>query len=231
MTNFAIVPSAGQGKRMGSDLPKQYLSLGEIPVLQHTLTRLDRTQLFDTIILAAQANDGRAQAIASLFPKVSLACGGTERILTVRNALLELQDKASPDDWVFVHDAARPCVRVEDIHRLYQAIKDDPVGGLLALPMRDTIKQAADHRSVKTVDRSDLWQALTPQAFRYGVLTKAIHHALEHKLPVTDEASAVEALGYQPILVEGSSDNLKITYAQDLSLARTLLKHQEETCG
>lgn len=219
---WAIVPAAGVGKRMGQSLPKQYMNLNGMPVLQHTLSRLTETQLFENIVLGSQPNDGRAHAIASLFPDVILAAGGSERFLTVRNALSELADKASENDWVFVHDAVRPCIRPKDIIKLYQAIEHDPVGGLLALPIRDTIKQSQAGRAVKTIDRDVLWQAQTPQAFRYGLLVEAVNHAIKEHLPITDEASAVEAMGYQPLLVEGSSDNLKITYPEDLTIAEAI---------
>jgi 2-C-methyl-D-erythritol 4-phosphate cytidylyltransferase len=229
--SWAIVPAAGIGKRMGSFVPKQYAQLSGKSVLEHTLQRLTDTELFEDIVLASQPNDGRAQAIASLFKNVILACGGSERMLTVRNALSELENKAAPDDWVFIHDAARPCVRVEDIHRLHQAIQQDPIGGLLALPMRDTVKLSDTGRSKQTVDRSVLWQALTPQAFRYEILVKAIHQAIAQRLPITDDASALEHLGHQPLLVEGASDNLKITFPEDILLAQTILQIQEKSCA
>jgi 2-C-methyl-D-erythritol 4-phosphate cytidylyltransferase len=216
---------------MGSSLPKQYAELLGKSVLEHTLQRLTDTQLFEGIILVAQPNDGRANAIASLFKNVTLACGGSERLLTVRNALSELSDKAAPDDWVFIHDAARPCVRVNDIHRLHQAIQHDPIGGLLAVPMRDTVKLSENGRSTKTVDRSALWQALTPQAFRYGILVEAINQAVSKRSLITDDASALELLGHAPLLVEGASDNLKITFPEDMLLAQTLLQAQDESCA
>lgn len=219
---WGIVPAAGSSKRMPAGVPKQYLDLKGASVLEHVLRKLTDTQLFETIVIATQPNDGRAQAIASLFPNIILAAGGSERVLSVRNALLELSCRAAPDDWVFVHDAARPCVRVADILKLYHAIENDSVGGLLAIPMRDTVKQANGGRATHTVDRSVLWQAQTPQAFRYGLLVEAINHAINHQLPITDEASAIETIGHQPILVEGSSDNLKITFQQDLLLAEAL---------
>jgi 2-C-methyl-D-erythritol 4-phosphate cytidylyltransferase len=216
---------------MGSSLPKQYAELLGKSVLEHTLQRLTDTQIFENIILAAQPNDGRANAIASLFKNVTLACGGFERVLTVRNALSELSDKAAPGDWVFIHDAARPCVRVNDIHRLHQAIQRDPIGGLLAVPMRDTVKLSENGRSIKTIDRSVLWQALTPQAFRYGILVEAINQAIAERSPITDDASALELLGHAPLLVEGTSDNLKITFPEDMLLAQTILQAQDESCA
>jgi 2-C-methyl-D-erythritol 4-phosphate cytidylyltransferase len=231
MNNWAIVASAGKGKRMGGGIPKQYQSLAGEPVLQHTLKKLTQTQLFAGIVLAAQPNDGRAQALSTLFKDIIPACGGAERIHTVRNALAALEGRAAPEDWVFVHDAARPCVRPEDILRLHAAIQDHPVGGLLALPMRDTVKWAEGGHAVKTADRSVLWQALTPQAFRYGLLREAITNAITLGLAVTDEASALEAQGHAALLVEGSSDNLKITYPQDLFLAEKILEQQESTCA
>jgi len=229
--NWAIIPAAGIGKRMNAHLPKQYMELAGRSVLEHSISCLSKTQLFTGIILAAKPNDGRANAIASLFKNIIPACGGLERVHTVRNALSELEGKASPNDWVFVHDAVRPCVRPEDIIRLHQAIQDHPVGGLLALPMRDTVKLAEAGHAVKTIDRTDLWQAQTPQAFRYGLLAEAINQAIANHLPITDEASALELLGHAPLLVEGSSDNLKITFAEDLLTAEHILKQRETACA
>jgi 2-C-methyl-D-erythritol 4-phosphate cytidylyltransferase len=229
--NWAIIPAAGIGKRMNAHLPKQYMSLNDLPVLQHTLQALTNTNLFTGIVLAAKPNDGRANAIASLFKNIIPACGGLERVHTVRNALAELADKASPNDWVFVHDAVRPCVRPEDIIRLHQAIQDHPVGGLLALPMRDTVKLANAGHAKETLDRSALWQAQTPQAFRYGLLVEAINQAIANNSAITDEASALELLGHAPLLVEGSSDNLKITFAEDLLYAEHILKQRETACA
>jgi 2-C-methyl-D-erythritol 4-phosphate cytidylyltransferase len=228
---WAIVPAAGIGKRMNTALPKQYLPLNDLPVLQHTLQSLTNTHLFSAIVLAAKPGDGRAHAIASLFKNIIPACGGFERAHTVRNALAELADRASPEDWVFVHDAARPCVRPEDILRLHQAIQDHPVGGLLAIPLRDTLKHAESGHAARTLDRNTLWQAQTPQAFRYGLLVEAIQHALANNIPITDESSALELMGHAPLLVEGSSDNFKITFAEDLLYAEHILKQRETTCA
>lgn len=229
--SWAIVPAAGQGKRMGVSLPKQYADLLGQPVLQRTLQRLVDTHLFDGIVLAAKPNDGRANAIASLFDSIIPACGGAERVLTVRNALSELADKASEHDWVFIHDAARPCVRVQDILNLHAAIQSEPAGGLLALPMRDTVKLSENQHATTTIDRSALWQALTPQAFRYGLLVEALNQAIHKGLTVTDDASAIELMGYTPLLVPGSSDNLKITFPEDMVLAENIIRTQEQSCG
>jgi 2-C-methyl-D-erythritol 4-phosphate cytidylyltransferase len=229
--SWAIIPAAGIGKRMNAHLPKQYMTLNDLPVLQHTLLALTKTNLFTGIVLAAKPGDGRANAIASLFKNIIPACGGFERVHSVRNALAELNGRASPDDWVFVHDAVRPCVRPEDIIRLHQAIQDHAVGGLLGLPVRDTMKQAEAGHAIKTLDRSELWQAQTPQAFRYGLLVDAINQALANNSVITDEAQALELVGHAPLLVEGSSDNIKITYSEDLTHAEHILNQRETACA
>jgi 2-C-methyl-D-erythritol 4-phosphate cytidylyltransferase len=150
--------------------------------------------------------------------------GGAERGQSVRNGLEALREWAGPDDWVLVHDAVRPCLCTEDLDRLLAELDDDPVGGLLAVPVRDTLKQAdATGRVATTVDRAQLWHALTPQMFRLGLLCDALQSALARGLRVTDEAAAMEAAGFSPRLVEGRADNVKITRPEDLALAEFYL--------
>jgi 2-C-methyl-D-erythritol 4-phosphate cytidylyltransferase len=158
---------------------------------------------------------------------VLTAPGGVERAESVANALTVLRERAADGDWVLVHDAARPCVRREDLVKLIAELRDDPVGGLLAVPVRDTMKQAdAEQRCAATVDRSRLWHALTPQMFRLGALRAALRAALAAGVTVTDDASAMERVGLRPRLVEGHADNLKITRPEDLALAEFHLRQQ-----
>ncbi|MEN9429918.1 MAG: 2-C-methyl-D-erythritol 4-phosphate cytidylyltransferase, partial [Pseudomonadota bacterium] len=153
---------------------------------------------------------------------------GVERSDSVLAGLNAIRDKAQDDDWVLVHDVARPCVRLSDIRLLIDTLSDDEVGGLLANQVRDTIKQTAvnNFRVSSTIPRNHLWKALTPQMFRFGLLHQALTRAKRYKVSVTDESSAIEALGYQPMLVLGAYDNLKITYPEDLALADYLLRQQ-----
>ncbi len=226
---WCIVPAAGIGSRMGAEIPKQYLTLGRRTVLEHTLTALDSLDTLAGIVVAIAADDRHwPQLKPQLNTKLMTAAGGAERAASVLSALALLRGQAADTDWVLVHDAARPCVRAADLDRLIQAVQDDPVGGLLAIPVRDTMKQATgESRSATTVDRSRLWHALTPQMFRFGALQTALTAALAAGVAVTDEASAMEHAGLQPRLVEGHADNLKITRPEDLALAEFYLRQQE----
>lgn len=225
---WAVVPAAGIGRRMGGDIPKQYLRLGARTVLEHTLAALAGIDRLAAIVVALAGDDSYWPGLS---PRVDCplftAPGGTERAASVLSALDRLRDHAGEDDWVLVHDAARPCVRNEDLVRLIAELGDDPVGGLLAVPVRDTMKQAdGECRCAATVDRSRLWHALTPQMFRLGVLRKALREAHAAGAAVTDDASALELMGLRPRLVEGHADNLKITRPEDLALAEFYLRQQ-----
>ena len=179
-------------------------------------------------MVALAENDSYWPSLTPDLPcRLFAAPGGTERAESVLHALDVLRLHAADDDWVLVHDAARPCVRAQDLQTLVAALYDDPVGGLLAVPVRDTMKQATDdRRCAGTVDRSRLWHALTPQMFRLGLLHTALHTAQAADVTVTDEASALEYAGYWPRLVEGHADNLKITRPEDLPLAEFYLRQQ-----
>jgi 2-C-methyl-D-erythritol 4-phosphate cytidylyltransferase len=224
---WAVVPAAGVGQRMGSAIPKQYLPLVGRPVIVHTLETLLRYPPLAGVVVAIGADDGWWPAMAIEIDSAKLlrvVTGGVERGQSVLNGLEALREWASPDDWVLVHDAARPCLSTEDLDRLLAELDADPVGGLLAVPVRDTLKQAdAAGRVTTTVDRSRLWHALTPQMFRLGLLRDALRDALARGLTVTDEAAAMEAAGFAPRLIEGRADNLKITRPEDLALAEFYL--------
>ncbi len=227
---WAMVPAAGTGKRMGSVVPKQYLPLLGRPVIAHTLATLLQHPRIEGVVVAVDAKDEWWPAVATSLdtakPLLSVS-GGTERCYSVLSGLETLRERALPSDWVLVHDAARPCLALEDLDRLLTDLADDPVGGLLAVPVRDTLKQAdSAGRVAATVDRSRLWHALTPQMFRLGMLHDALRAALARGLLVTDEAAAMEAAGFTPRLVEGRADNLKITRPEDLALAEFFLTHR-----
>lgn len=224
----AIVPAAGIGLRMATDRPKQYLSLCGTPVLRHTLEKLHAINEIDTILLMLRRGDPwfSGELVAGL-DRVRIVEGGAERCDSVRLGLEAMQAEARVGDWVLVHDAVRPCITHADILSLLEALCDDPVGGLLASPVRETLKRVDAAGQVReTVDRSGIWAAATPQLFRYGLLLDALSSAARTDLAITDEAAAIEWAGYSPRVVEGSPDNLKITHPADLVLAERILEIQ-----
>ncbi len=233
MKYWAVVPAAGSGTRMRAHLPKQYLPLHGKTVIEHTLNRLCAHPAISGIVLALAENDQYWDSLGWICKKTCLrVAGGAERCHTVLNALDALETVASPQDWVLVHDAARPCVRSEDIDRLIGEVKSHPVGGLLGVPVRDTMKRSDSAGCVQaTLDRNSLWHALTPQMFRFELLCSALRRALEKGTLVTDESMALELLGMAPRLVEGHADNIKITRSEDLALAEFFMREQERVIG
>ncbi len=225
---WAVVPAAGIGRRMGSEIPKQYLPLNGRPVIEHTLETLLACQRLDGVYVAISPEDEWwGDTSVATDPKIVRVNGGAERCHSVLNALRLLQQTAAPEDWVLVHDAARPCLRSEDLNRLVDALQNHPVGGLLGVPVRDTMKRIRDGLKVtETVSREDLWHAYTPQMFRLGALQKALDDSLSKGIAVTDDASAMELVGEKPLMVEGHDDNIKITRPEDLSLAAFYLNQQ-----
>ncbi|MFV3403379.1 MULTISPECIES: 2-C-methyl-D-erythritol 4-phosphate cytidylyltransferase [Pseudomonas] len=220
---WAVIPAAGVGARMAADRPKQYLPLGEQTLLEHSLDCfLDHPALKGVVVSIADDDPYWPGLRLASDPRIQRAPGGRERADSVLNALLLLHAQgAADDDWVLVHDAARPNLARSDLDRLLVELADDPVGGLLAVPARDTLKRAgADGRVSATVDRSTIWQAYTPQMFRLGMLHRALAECLVSEVAVTDESSAIEWAGYAPRLVEGRSDNLKVTRPEDLEWLR-----------
>lgn len=221
---FAVVPAAGVGKRMQADRPKQYLPLGAQTVIEQTLTRLLQAQVFRAIAVAISAEDPYWPTLPlSNHPLILTAPGGKERADSVLSALNFIENQADIDDWVLVHDAARPCLTTSDIHKLIAALKNETTGGILAVPSHDTLKQVADGQIQQTLDRRSVWRALTPQMFRYGVLKQALERT-QGNPAITDEASALEWLSLPVRIVEGRADNLKITQPDDLALARFYLE-------
>jgi 2-C-methyl-D-erythritol 4-phosphate cytidylyltransferase len=216
---WGVIPAAGVGARMAASLPKQHLEVMGKTVLQHSLDALLAVNAVDSVVVALGANDPRAQALRAQ-PRVHLAVGGARRADSVLAALRALQKIAQRDDWVLVHDGARPCLSPADGERLVATVLASGTGGLLAEPVVDTIKRVAvDGRVLETVDRSELWRAQTPQMFRLGELTDALERALLAGAVITDEASAMEWAGYPVMVVPGSSRNLKVTLPEDLALA------------
>ncbi|MDP2903222.1 MAG: 2-C-methyl-D-erythritol 4-phosphate cytidylyltransferase [Methylovulum sp.] len=225
-TCWAVVPAAGAGKRMNADRPKQYLELAGKTVIEHTLSHLLQANVFAAISVAISAEDGYWPELElSTHSNIITAAGGKERADSVLSALTAIRAKASDDDWVLVHDAARPCITSADIHQLIDTLYQDKVGGILALPSHDTLKNVQGGAIVGTLDRNHIWRALTPQMFRYGLLKAALEAAVGNPA-VTDEASAMELQGLQPKIVEGRPDNIKITRPEDLALAQFYLEQQ-----
>lgn len=226
---WAVIPAAGVGRRMGAGKPKQYLRLLNRTILEHSLIPFCEHPLIKGIAVVVAEDDDDWQTLAvSGHARIMRAPGGEERCHSVLNGLERLAEFADTDDWVLVHDAARPCVTVADIDLLIAGVREHPVGGILALPVRDTVKQAGeDHEIRATLNRERLWRALTPQMFRLGLLKECVAAAAGDDLLVTDEAQALENKGYTPRIVPGGSHNIKVAKAEDLALAEFYLKNQE----
>lgn len=229
---WAIVPAAGIGKRMQSDIPKQYLLLNNRPVIEYTVNALLQNENISGLVIALQADDVYWPDINIKSQKPVLrTTGGKERADSVLNALKELFNHELFDaasDWVMVHDAVRPCLRQQDIYKLVVEVGKDGNGGLLALPVRDTMKRQGLNATVSaTVERENLWHALTPQYFPAASLKNALQKAQQEGLAITDESSAMEFAGFSPKLVHGHEDNIKITRPGDLRLACLYLQSQE----
>lgn len=219
---WAVVPAAGSGSRMQSQTPKQYLQLGGRTVLSHTLRRLLECDYIDGVVVALSSDDKYWSSIEeSDDPRVISVTGGQSRAESVLAALNKLKTIAHKNDYVLVHDAARPCLRADDLLKLIHAVaQPDVIGGILAVPAHDTMKRSNASGVIEsTVSREHLWHAQTPQCFRLGLLQSALEQGVQSGIDITDEASAFEAQGLQPLLVEGRSDNIKITRPADLALA------------
>ena len=223
---YALLPAAGSGSRMGVPMPKQYLEIAGRPLLYHALSALARHPRIEQTFVVLAPGDARfpAGGWRELGAKVTpLYCGGETRAASVFNGLLAARDAIAGADWVLVHDAARPCLGREELDRLFGELESDETGGLLAVPVADTLKRAnRDARVAGTEPRDNLWLAQTPQMFRYRVLVEALRAA--DPAVVTDEARAIEALGLKPRLVMGDTRNIKVTYSEDLVLAELILR-------
>ncbi len=225
---WAIVPAAGIGARMLADRPKQYLLLDGKTVIEQTLHRLASHPRITGLIVAIAKHDPYWQSMSlPLNCPIHVVEGGSERADSVFNALQYLSTLSAENPWVLVHDAARPCVRHQDIDKMLVELMIHDVGGILGIPVTDTVKRINDqHEITDTVCRQGLWRASTPQMFRLQLLKEALEHAKQQQFMVTDEASAMELAGLKPLMVEGHSDNIKITVPQDLALASLFLQLQ-----
>ena len=222
---WCIVPAAGSGRRFGADIPKQYLPLGGKPLIECTLERLAACREIAGLMVVLADGDTYWPGISSVRGKpVRTATGAAERSGSVLSGLRALPPEVDADDFVLVHDAARPCISADDVAML--VARGIPAGGgLLAAPVRDTLKRGnAERRVAATESREALWRALTPQLFRRGELTRALEQAEADGVAITDEAMAMERAGHRPLLVEGAEDNIKVTTAADLALAVFLLR-------
>jgi len=240
MRYWFIVPAAGSGSRFGSERPKQYAPLAGSTVIENTLERLLELDV-QALVLAVNPDDSYWQSLEiSKHPKIRTCAGGAERADSVYLALQSIAGEAQESDWVLVHDVARPCVRVADIRLLIETLAGHPVGGLLATPVSATLKRVGSSHHpaatmmntagavIETVSREHLWAAATPQMFRYGLLVKALQGCRDAGISPTDEAGAIECLGLQAEIIEGHSDNLKITHGADLALAEAILAYQQQ---
>lgn len=227
---FALIPAAGSGSRMSSLLPKQYLPIAGKPMIYHAIKTLYLNQEINFILVVLAPDDQKWSTYdwSEFSDKlIVLPCGGATRAESVLNGLkaAHTQHEINADDWILVHDGARPCLTSTQLNKMIQTLKHDEVGGLLAIPVADTLKRCHDQNKVVcTESREDLWQAQTPQMFRHNLLTKALNQTDPTK--ITDDASAIEALGLQPKLITSDAYNFKVTYPQDLALAELILKQR-----
>jgi 2-C-methyl-D-erythritol 4-phosphate cytidylyltransferase len=224
---FAMVLAAGQGTRIGDAVPKQYIPIAGKPMMFHSIEALAAVARIERlfVVLAPLDRHWGAYDWSALPDKIeAVFCGGARRSESVRNTLRFIEPRVAKDDWVLVHDAARPCIQTELVEQFLDEIGDDPVGGLLAMPLADTLKSADENQRVAaTIPRFKLWRAQTPQMFRYDLLRRG----LEKKPEATDESEAVEAIGYSaPRLAQGENSNVKVTFAEDLQIAEMILQAQ-----
>ena len=225
---WAIVPAAGRGSRFGGEVPKQYLAAAGRPLLEHALRALLAHPVVKGVVVALAADDARWPGWETLEGKPVRTCtGGDERAASVLAGLAALPEGVRADDFVLVHDAARPNLAFDDLEQLLARGRGDPVGAILATPVRDTLKRAGDDGGIDgTEPRERLWRALTPQLFRRFQLTRALEAARDAGLAVTDESMAMERQGHRPLLVEGREDNLKVTTPADLALFEFILSRR-----
>lgn len=228
MARWGLIPAAGIGKRMGSAIPKQYLKLHDREVLAWTLEAIQRSGELSAVVLVLNPDDQYfAGHLAREFPEVICVSGGNERLNSVARGLDKIAELGKDEDWVLVHDAVRPCVRKEDISKLIAELAGHETGGILASPVRDTLKHSDANGQVReTLPRELYWLAATPQMFRLHKLRAAIRALEEKNAIATDEAAAIEQMGWPVQLVAGRSDNIKITAPEDLPLAEFLLREQ-----
>lgn len=218
---WVVIPAAGTGRRMQSKTPKQYIKINGQMIIEQTLSIFTKHPLIQKVIVVLHADGTEWSAINAQHPeKIATTVGGERRADSVMQGLQYLQPHAATNDWVLVHDAARPFLSADVLDRFIESVADHPVGGLLAMPVTDTVKKVdADHGVCETIPREGLWAAQTPQMFRYGLLFDAMEQALKSNTPITDESGAIELIGERPLVVEGDKRNIKITTQSDLERA------------
>ncbi|MFK7794414.1 MAG: 2-C-methyl-D-erythritol 4-phosphate cytidylyltransferase [Gammaproteobacteria bacterium] len=227
---WAVIPAAGIGERVSSTIPKQYLQIAGKTILQHAITPFVGNSHIAGITVALHPEDTHFSTLDMTIAardKLHTVIGGATRAQSVLNALNSFEAQLDKDDFVLVHDAARPCLTNNDLDLLIDACLAHEVGGIIGSRVVDTIKYVENNNIVDTLDRENIWRAYTPQMFRFGILKSAIQKAFENNVCITDEASAIEYIGYQPCMVDGDARNIKVTTEQDISLAEMFL--QEET--
>lgn len=223
---WGVIPAAGIGRRMGVEVPKQYLRIAGRTLLEHAAAALLAADDLQRLVIAHHPDD----SILSTLPlavnsRVQLVVGGDERAVSVLAAMEVLTDLAADDDWVMVHDAARPCIHPSVVQMMLEELADHVVGGILAQPLSDTVKQADATGSIEnTLPRERLWRAQTPQVFRYRALLDALRKSSQRGIFATDEAMAMERMGHRPRLIEGPASNIKVTFPEDLTLAAWYLE-------
>ena len=223
---WVVIPAAGIGRRMGGDIPKQYVSVNGKTIVEHTIDNFIGRKEIENICIAISESDKHWPTLPiSKNKKMITTIGGSERYESVYNGLCALKDKANDDDWVLVHDAVRPCLKKSIIDRLITGISSNDVGGILALPCFETMKKVNNNRHIEeTINREIIWRAQTPQVFKYKKLLLAIEKAINENIHITDEAMAMELLNYKPIVIMGDEKNIKITHQTDLKHLELFLK-------
>ncbi len=229
-TFWVVIPAAGIGLRMMASVPKQYLELNGKTLLAHCVQKFLDYSRIEKIVVALHEDDLHWSSLTFAdAAKLMTTVGGRSRAESVFQGLELLRDLAKPQDWVIVHDAVRPCISFRDIDRLIYGLKDHPVGGLLGVPVADTLKKIDDQYNIcETLNREKIWRAQTPQMFRYALLHTALQAALTKRQHITDESCAVELLGEQPLMIQGDPRNIKITFPEDLLLAEKFLQKRED---
>jgi len=228
---WAIIPAAGIGMRVGADIPKQYMKINGKTILEYAIDPFLRHPQVDGVMVVLAENDPAWSDLGiNGIDQLITTIGGKERFHSVLNGLIALENSVSDDDWILVHDAARPCLEMKDVDKLINTLCEHPTGGILAMPVRDTMKRSnLDNVISSTVEREGLWHALTPQMFRYKKLRVSIEQAIEKNIKLTDEAQAMEKIGEDPMLVEGSVRNIKVTMPDDIELATFYLSQMENS--
>ena len=226
---WAVIPAAGVGRRMGAERPKQYLEVAGKTILEHTISIFLENDKITGVVVSLSKDDPFWPTLSFSSQKpIMRADGGAQRSDSVLNALALLRQQAAPKDWVLVHDAARPCLSQDDLNKLISEGVESASGALLASPCRDTMKMSGSNRCVEnTIDRATLWHALTPQMFPLETLVSALESTKHDGIEVTDDCMAMERMGFQPLLVEGSAENIKVTRPEDLGIAETVIERRE----